>query len=1524
MDPEEIARCVRSMQISSNNKKDPIVLPEDLASIGKNRLDSCLVCKIFSSKAVNRETFRVQMPRILQAKKPIQIEVIGENIFLFHFASLIDRGHSILDGPWSFFKDMVIFDGEIQADNTQQRRLQKAVDLVFEEISVWVQCHNVPLVFMQSAILRNLGSKLGTVMEVDEGDEGDEGSCTGRYDRIRVSLDINEPLRQCLSVRSEQEQEDICIILLYEKLPNFCYNCGKLGHVQRDCEAHTEDSSNLPFGNWLRASSISGERKANYPRSKSNTSNGSPSADYPHSDEINALTIPTPTNFPPIGTESSREKSETDDNLVVLLPNQPQKYDMSTNTATEKMGGICSVRETLLTIDMQVILSVQKKKWKRMARANSNTNLGSSENLTPLDKGKRVMLPHETLEVSKRPRTVMDSGYIDCLVKEGSTQWRFIGFYGNPVTSMRTQSWQLIRRLAGIHELSSLPWLVGGDFNEILFDSEKFGGMLRANAQMTEFSNTLDDCGLCDILARGDRFTWCNRRKGDALIFARLDRYICNYGWHSTFPEAVLENLGFFGSDHRPVAVQLRPVSSFNLHISPKRFNFEHKWFLEEDFTTIVTNNWEGSQGDYSLPQRLYRCSRTLTSWAGTKFDHIGRTLRELHKELDSLITSDHIQNNHDRIDEMERRIERLSDQEELHWNQPSKRKRRNLIKGLLNKNGDWCSDFKDLKNITEDYFRNLFKSSNPSSEDIAKLLDCSEPVIRDKMNETLCAPFTADEVRRAVFDMHPSKAPGLDGFTALFYQKFWPLIGNDVTQATLLILNEQKDLFDWNATLITLIPRIQEPLSLKDFRPISLCNTCYKILSRAITNRFRPVLDKVIDHFQSAFIPGRLILDNVIVGFECMHWIRSNRKAKTGYAALKLDMSKAYDMVEWIFLQNMMIKLGFAEQWVKLIMRCVTSVTYSFRINHSIFGMLKPSRGLRQGDPLSPYLFVLCAQGLSHLFAKAVERNLIRGVRIANTCPIISHLFLADDSLIFFKATREDNIQVWNCLNLYEKASGQVVNFDKSALTFSPSTCSHTKTDIMDVMDVPMVHGHDIYLGLPTFSVRKKRLQFGYLRERVEQKIKSWSNRLYSTGGREAGVGSNPSYVWRSMLWSREIIQRGLCWRVGNGQSIRAFADPWIPTIPSFHSSLHHSRDNQLRVSHFISGTRTWNESMVRQCFPIREIDAILNIPLHRQGCDDIRFWSGSKNGNYSVKDGYYLETGSWETPPFNSRQPLGTWWRKIWKLRLPPKVRIFMWKASRDIIPTDVNLLSHHIPTHGSCSMCNFHYASTSHCLLFCLAIKDVWKNTSFWYCLKKHRDAFFLDCALYVSKRFNQEEFELFVTLCWAIWRETCIRKHDTKGKSMKFRVDWVYAFLDSVRNSRLKCAISVSASQISADHLWKPPLPDLFRLDVDAGFDTRRNKLSVGAIIRDSREVTIGAHALIICNPGSVLAAEILAIRCGMDLCLQVGVSSVCIYSDSKEAVRVVNRFVSIKIVDTKQVIRNGENSGHETKWTRKTE
>lgn len=186
-----------------------------------------------------------------------------------------------------------------------------------------------------------------------------------------------------------------------------------------------------------------------------------------------------------------------------------------------------------------------------------------------------------------------------------------------------------------------------------------------------------------------------------------------------------------------------------------------------------------------------------------------------------------------------------------------SARRHTNFIKGLKNSRGEWVSANSDLAAITLDYFDKFFTSFNPSVQDLEAVILSTDSVVDWSMNDVLCAPFSAQENRKAIFDMHPSKAPGPDGFTAFFFQKLWPVIGNDITNVALSILNDNGDISQCNSTLITLIPKIKNLVSLKDYRPISLCNTSYKIVARAIINRFRPVLASFIDDYQSAFMPG-------------------------------------------------------------------------------------------------------------------------------------------------------------------------------------------------------------------------------------------------------------------------------------------------------------------------------------------------------------------------------------------------------------------------------------------------------------------------------------------------------------------------------------------------------------------------------------------------------------------------------------------------------------------------------------------
>ena len=299
-------------------------------------------------------------------------------------------------------------------------------------------------------------------------------------------------------------------------------------------------------------------------------------------------------------------------------------------------------------------------------------------------------------------------------------------------------------------------------------------------------------------------------------------------------------------------------------------------------------------------------------------------------------------------------------------------------------------------------FYQNLFMAQENTTPELVTQHVPSK--VTELMNEALTAEYTSEEVKKAVFMMHPNKSPGLDGFTAGFYQRHWGLIGHDITTAVLSFLNGGEMTAVINSTVLVLIPKVRNPQDLTHFRPISLCNVLYKICSKVIANRLRLILDEIISEEQSAFVPGRLITDNVLVAYECIHYLK-RKKGKDGACAVKLDMAKAYDGVEWAYLRSILLKLGFHESFVQLIMHCVQTVTFRVRVNGKLSEPFMPSRGIRQGDPLSPYLFLLCAEGLSSMLKNVGPQFLARGVRVGVHSSWISHLLFADDCLMFTQA---------------------------------------------------------------------------------------------------------------------------------------------------------------------------------------------------------------------------------------------------------------------------------------------------------------------------------------------------------------------------------------------------------------------------------------------------------------------------------------------------------------------------------------
>lgn len=236
------------------------------------------------------------------------------------------------------------------------------------------------------------------------------------------------------------------------------------------------------------------------------------------------------------------------------------------------------------------------------------------------------------------------------------------------------------------------------------------------------------------------------------------------------------------------------------------------------------------------------------------------------------------------------------------------------------------------------------------------------------------------------------------------------------------------------NNTILVLIPKLRNPQELTKFRPISLCNILYKICSKVITNRLRFILDEIISEEQSTFVPGRLITDNVLVAYQCIHYLK-HKKGQAGACAVKLDMVKDYDRVEWVYLRAIMIKLGFNERFVQLIMQCVETVSFWVRVNGKVYEAFTPTRGIRQGNPLSPYMFLLCVEGLSCMLKNIGPQFFAKGMRVGIHCPWISHLLFADDCLLFTQASERGGQRLVDILNQYQRGSGQLVNMAKSAI---------------------------------------------------------------------------------------------------------------------------------------------------------------------------------------------------------------------------------------------------------------------------------------------------------------------------------------------------------------------------------------------------------------------------------------------------------------------------------------------------------
>ena len=418
-------------------------------------------------------------------------------------------------------------------------------------------------------------------------------------------------------------------------------------------------------------------------------------------------------------------------------------------------------------------------------------------------------------------------------------------------------------------------------------------------------------------------------------------------------------------------------------------------------------------------------------------------------------------------------------------------RRRRNHIDAIKFEDGQWITSPNQIRKLFFNTFKNLFSEEEVTFP--SHLENLMPKSITEEDNVILKRIPSLEEIKEALFQMQDLKALGPDGFPVLFYKEFWPIVGETVTQAVVSFFADGNLPKEANSSLIVLIPKTSNPTTVNNFRPISLCNVVYKIISKLVVAKFRPLLHKIISPCQSAFIPRRWIAENQAV-HELLHSFKV-RKVKSGFMALKLDLQKAYDRFNWKFIKAVLSNLGFNHTFINWIITCISSISFEVLVNGGKSDQFK-----------------------SRMLDRELNSGNISGTKASVRGPAITHVMYADDIVLFSKATRKDAETLANCLEKYCEWSGQCLNRAKSGIFFSKHTTAICKRSIKHFLQMKSLKKDVVYLGAPLFLTRSPSKDFKFLQEKLESKLAGWKSKTLSWARRSTLITSVaqaiPSYT--------------------------------------------------------------------------------------------------------------------------------------------------------------------------------------------------------------------------------------------------------------------------------------------------------------------------------------------------------------------------------------------------------------------------
>lgn len=661
---------------------------------------------------------------------------------------------------------------------------------------------------------------------------------------------------------------------------------------------------------------------------------------------------------------------------------------------------------------------------------------------------------------------------------------------------------------------------LAGDFNSVLSRSEKKGRNPNLSGSR-HFREFISSNNLLDIPLANRKFTWM---KHDSSAYSRLDRFLLNQHFSNLIGSCSQVALQRSVSDHCPIILKSSPSDW-----GPKPFRALNSWVSNSEFHNKVEEIWTSTEvlgyRGFVVKEKLKTLRKQLQLWNKQAFgdfncqihSHLNSINRlDLKGEVETLSEDEIILRKEDFIilwDLLKKKESLDAQKSRSRWikqgdsnsryfhNLMKFRKRKNGITGIHHHNS-WLEDPPAVKEAIRSFFDNQFKekaSFRPSLQN----LDFSSISMMEAIS--LEAEFSIDEIRAALKDCASDKAPGPDGFSFTIFKHIWQIVEKDVVDFILQFHRSNKIVKGLNSVFVVLIPKIANPTSLNDYRPISLIGCLYKILSKILSNRLKSVLPKVISPAQSAFISGRQIIDSALILNELVDEMKL--KKKSGFI-FKADFSKAFDCVSWGYLDSILVAMGFGSKWRAWISSCLSSSNISILVNGAATQSFNPSRGLRQGDPLSPFLFLIAAEGLNAMMRSATYRNLFSGIKIGCSNLEISLLQYADDTIIAGDYCWENIVAVKFILRWYEMASGLEINYKKSKLVSinCPSNWSHLAASKLGCRTESLPFS---YLGLPIGSSPASARFWEPVISKIESKLSSWRRRLLSAGGRVTLVQS-------------------------------------------------------------------------------------------------------------------------------------------------------------------------------------------------------------------------------------------------------------------------------------------------------------------------------------------------------------------------------------------------------------------------------